>query len=63
MRQIMTSSHPVKPSSIRPAWHESLGASLITGAADDDSSGIAKYSQGVALGVTIRAGEQLPGQH
>lgn len=47
MRQIATSPKAGKRAAL-PAWYKSLGPGLITGAADDDPSGIATYSQGGA---------------
>jgi hypothetical protein len=39
---------PSKPAKAEQPWWRSLGPGLITGAADDDPSGIATYSQGGA---------------
>jgi NRAMP (natural resistance-associated macrophage protein)-like metal ion transporter len=47
MRQVVTSPKASKLTAL-PAWYKSLGPGLITGAADDDPSGIATYSQGGA---------------
>jgi NRAMP (natural resistance-associated macrophage protein)-like metal ion transporter len=44
----MTSAEAVKKASHREPWWRKLGPGLITGAADDDPSGIATYSQGGA---------------
>ncbi|WP_303783922.1 hypothetical protein [Sandarakinorhabdus limnophila] len=38
----------------KPAYHSALGPGLVTGAADDDPSGIATYSQaGAAYGFAL----------
>ena len=47
MRQVATSANTVKRAPL-PAWYKNLGPGLITGAADDDPSDIATYSQGGA---------------
>ncbi|RKF50084.1 NRAMP family divalent metal transporter [Paraburkholderia fungorum] len=52
----MTSNLAPSAAEARPAgpWHEKLGPGVITGAADDDPSGIATYSQaGAAFGYNI----------
>jgi NRAMP (natural resistance-associated macrophage protein)-like metal ion transporter len=36
---------PAEPAAVEPSWLSKLGPGLITGAADDDPSGIATYSQ------------------
>jgi len=44
----------MKPAPPRPSWFKRLGPGLITGAADDDPSGIATYSQaGARFGVNM----------
>ena len=46
MSNSSTISRPsVTPKAPRQSWHKKLGPGLITGAADDDPSGIATYSQ------------------
>jgi len=37
---------PTREALRRPSWRDILGPGLITGASDDDPSGIATYSQG-----------------
>ncbi|WP_156254993.1 NRAMP family divalent metal transporter [Sandarakinorhabdus oryzae] len=50
MRQRRPLSHRLK----KPAYHSALGPGLVTGAADDDPSGIATYSQaGAAYGFAL----------
>ena len=52
MRSNVTSSSTQEHSA--SPWHEKLGPGVITGAADDDPSGIATYSQaGAAFGYNI----------
>ncbi|MES1981696.1 MAG: divalent metal cation transporter [Pseudomonadota bacterium] len=44
----------VKPGTVEPSWFRKLGPGLITGAADDDPSGIATYSQaGTQFGLNM----------
>ena len=44
----MTSAEGSEPIRLEEPWWRKLGPGLITGAADDDASGIATYSQGGA---------------
>lgn len=50
----MTQRRPLTHRLKKPAYHSALGPGLVTGAADDDPSGIATYSQaGAAFGFAL----------